>query len=166
MKTSAFQVAERFCNRVKEIPGEKNHPLVVYMLQLAAGSGWPNCDEIPWCSAFVYFIAFTLDMVRPSEKCLRARSWLRVGHGISVDRAEVGNDIVILKRGTGRQPGPEVLDAKGHVGFFAGRDDCHVLVLGGNQDNAVNISRYPAARILGIRRLYLNHKEVTCNASL
>ena len=162
---SAFAVAERFCGRIREIPGKKDHPLVLYMLQLAAGSDWPDCDEIPWCSAFVYFVAFVLDLERPGRHGLRARSWLQVGRAVSEHQARPGDDIVILKRGDGHQPGPEILDAKGHVGFYAGREDCHVLVLGGNQDNAVNISRYPAVRILSIRRLSSKQKEVTCHAN-
>jgi hypothetical protein len=59
----------------------------------------------------------------------------------------------VLKRGGGRQPGPEVLNAPGHVGFYAGTEGSKVLVLGGNQSDEVNISRYPKNRILGIRHL-------------
>jgi len=154
MKITAYDLAKRFDGKIKEIPGADDHPLVVFMLQLAARSRWPDADEIPWCSAFVYFIAFLLDLRRPHEKGLRARSWLLVGDRINLLSAERGNDIVVLKRGGGNQPGPDVVNAKGHVGFLDKFDGGDVLVLGGNQSNAVNVSRYPIEKILSIQRLY------------
>jgi len=77
---------------------------------------------------------------------------------VYVGDARVGFDVVILKRGSGDQPGPEVIKAPGHVGFFAGLDPAidtfeNVLVLGGNQGNTVSVRPYPKDRLLGIRRL-------------
>jgi hypothetical protein len=60
---------------------------------------------------------------------------------------------VIFKRRTGSQPGPEVIDAPGHVGFFAGVDGTKILVLGGNQSDSVSIGSYPKNTLLGVRRL-------------
>jgi hypothetical protein len=78
-----------------------------------------------------------------------------VGEPIVVSQlAVVGFDVVVLKRGSGNQPGPEVIKAPGHVGFFAGLNTTHVAMLGGNQSDSVNISFYDTDRILGIRRLY------------
>ena len=75
--------------------------------------------------------------------------------GINQRLSEQGYDVVVLKRGGENQPGPEVLDAPGHVGLFAAttckRDK--VYMLSGNQNNAVTIAPYPAERILGIRRI-------------
>ena len=68
------------------------------------------------------------------------------------DSPQIG-DIVVLRRGTGPQPGPEDTTAPGHVGLFAGYEGGNVLVLGGNQGDEVNISRYDRGRILGIRRI-------------
>ncbi len=72
---------------------------------------------------------------------------------MSLDAAEVGFDVVVFKRGPGDQPGPEVIEAPGHVGFLAGQEEKHVLVLGGNQADSVCVSRYPATDVLGVRRL-------------
>ena len=84
-----------------------------------------------------------------------ARSWLEVGMGIDLDAAFPGFDVVILQRGKSPQPGPEVTNAPGHVGFFAGlsTDGGLVELLGGNQSDQVKISRYPVDRVLGVRRL-------------
>ena len=64
-----------------------------------------------------------------------------------------GFDVVIFKRGPNPQPGPEVVNAPGHVGFFAALEGETVWVLGGNQSDTVKISGYPANDVLGVRRL-------------
>ena len=146
---TAFDLAQRFIG-VKEIAGTASNPQVLAMLQLDAS--WPKGDDVPWCSAFANYIAWLLRL--PRSKSLMARSWLQVGTPIKIEEADAGNDIVILKRGGGDQPGPEVISAPGHVGFFAGIEHDRVLLLGGNQGDAVNISGFPVSRIIGVRRLF------------
>ncbi len=146
-KEHAFDLAQRFTS-IKEVGGNVDNPQIMAMLRL--DMKWPSHDEVPWCSAFVNYICFLCR--HPRSKDLRARSWLRVGKGIQLDQAEAG-DIVIIKRGKGDQPGPEVTDAPGHVGFYAGRSDGLIEILGGNQSDTVKISRYSASRLLGVRRL-------------
>lgn len=63
------------------------------------------------------------------------------------------NTVVIFTRGSGKQPGPEVIAAPGHVAFLVSWDDDTVTVLGGNQGDKVSIKTYPRRRILGVRRL-------------
>jgi uncharacterized protein (TIGR02594 family) len=125
-----------------------NHQIMA-MLHLDAA--WPSADEVPWCSAFVNYVCWLYGTERTEN--LRARSWLLVGRKIELHDAVVGFDIVILKRGGEDQPGPEVINAQGHVGFFVGADKDFVSVHGGNQSDSVNISRYPISQILGIRRV-------------
>lgn len=150
IELTAFDLAQRFVG-IKEIDGKVSNPQILTMLQL--DDKWPEDDSVPWCSAFVNYVAWLLRL--PRSKSLRARSWLLVGQPIVVsDLATVGFDIVILKRGGGSQPGPEVINAPGHVGFFAGLNSDHIALLGGNQSNSVNISCYEIKRVLGIRRLY------------
>lgn len=147
---TAFDRAQRFVGIVLERPGNQDHPLIQWWLSLC-GFGLDAHDEIPWCSAFVNGMAWDLRLAR--SKSAAARSWLRVGHAIELDRARVGFDVVVLQRGEGTQPGPEVVAAPGHVGFFAGASDGLVQVLGGNQGNAVSVAPFKAGRVLGIRRL-------------
>ena len=94
------------------------------------------------------------------SKSLMARSWLNVGYAIDIDAAEVGWDIVIFKRGSGAQPGPNVINAPGHVGFYAGMNGTKVQVLGGNQGDAVSIKGYSKSRILGVRRIRSPQKVI------
>jgi hypothetical protein len=90
----------------------------------------------------------------PRSKNLRARSWLKVGRVIRLEDALPYNDVVILSRGENPPPA-DVINAPGHVGFYAGQEQekDSVLMLGGNQNNEVNISPYAVNRILGVRRL-------------
>jgi uncharacterized protein (TIGR02594 family) len=147
IEITAFDLAQRFVG-VKETAGAASNPQVLAMLRL--DEAWPEGDDVPWCSAFMNYIAWLLRL--PRSKSLMARSWLSVGQSVTPDQAEVGFDVVVLKRGSDG-PGPEVLDAPGHVGLFAGLEGGEILVLGGNQADAVNVARFPLNRLLGIRRL-------------
>lgn len=144
---TAYDLAARFIG-TKEAAGVTDNPLVLAMLRL--DQPWPERDEVPWCSAFVNFVCWLIRL--PRSKSLAARSWLTVGIPIPLSAAQPGFDIVVLTRaGASRDPdapGP------GHVGFFAGLEaDGTVLVLGGNQSNAVSLARFWSEDVLGVRRL-------------
>jgi len=148
IEVSAYDIAQRFVG-TKEVLGATSNPQVLAMLRLDESSAID--DAVPWCSAFINYVAWLLRL--PRSKSLLARSWLTVGEVISLEEAEPGFDVAIFKRGSGKQPGPEVIDAPGHVGFFAGIDGQKILVLGGNQANCVSISTQQKADLLGVRRL-------------
>lgn len=149
MQVTAFDVARRFLGTT-EVPGPRVNPVILAMLRLEDGSIVD--DATAWCSAFVNFVAWLLDL--PRSKSLAARSWLRIGAPVAIADARVGFDVVVLQRGNAPQPGADMLDAPGHVGFFAGLDGDTVRVLGGNQGDAVTEARFPVARVLGVRRLW------------
>lgn len=130
---------------VLEQPGpNQNHPRILAMhahCRLHA-----TTDEVPWCSAAV---STWLDEAgRESTKSARARSYLN--WGIHLPDPAFGC-IVVLKRGRGRQPGPEVLDAPGHVGLLIDVIGDDVVVLGGNQSDSVCERPYKIERVLGYR---------------
>ena len=148
IETSAFEIGQRFVG-TEEVRGIKDNPMILAMLKL--DGDWPEHDEVPWCSAFVNYICWLLRL--PRSKSLRARSWLEVGRQIDLDDARVDCDIVILRRGDEPQPGPEVINAPGHVGFYSGHDETYVRLLGGNQGDSVSVRSYRKERLLGVRRL-------------
>ena len=148
IELTAFDLAQRFVG-ITEAPGSATNPHVLAMLRL--DTAWPKGDHVAWCSAFMNYIAWLLRL--PRSKSLRARSWLLVGSAVPLDEAEAAFDVVILKRSGSNQPGPGVIKAPGHVGLFAGREGNSVLVLGGNQADAVNVKPFSKRRVLGIRRL-------------
>jgi uncharacterized protein (TIGR02594 family) len=155
MNVTAFDIAQRFTG-VRELPGQLRNPQIMAMLQL--DSKWPEDDSVPWCSAFVNYIAWILRL--PRSKNLAARSWLSVGMPILGKDCKVGYDVVILKRRPD-DPGPANVSSAGHVGFYGAFDlypptqpGAHIYVLGGNQGDSVSIAPFDVDLILGIRRLY------------
>ena len=149
MNITAFDIAQRYIG-IDEVPGKESNPAILAMLKL--DGDWPQDDKVPWCSAFINHVCWLLRL--PRSKSLRARSWLNVGYAIELHEAKPGFDVVILRRGEMPQPGPEVIKAPGHVGFFAGYSVGGIELLGGNQGDTVKVSRYDAKRVLGIRRLH------------
>jgi uncharacterized protein (TIGR02594 family) len=105
--TSAYALASRFIG-TREISGSMDNPQIMAMLKL--DNSWPANDEVPWCSAFVNYIAWLLAL--PRSKALNARSWLRIGEPILLRDARSESDVIIISRGND--------PAAGHVGFFAG----------------------------------------------
>lgn len=148
MNITLYDLAQRFVG-LRETAGPKDNGFIVWAHSLC---GLDTSDETPWCSAFVNALAWIMRL--PRSKSAAARSWLNVGMPIEIEKAEPGYDVVVLKRGTGPQPGPEIVNAPGHVGLFAGVDQAFVLVLGGNQGDQVSIARFPIANVLGVRRLW------------
>lgn len=142
MQITLYDIAQRFVG-LKEAPGVGSNPAVLAMLHLDAE--WPTGDEVPWCSAFVNYCAWLLRL--PRSKSLAARSWLGVGTPVPLEKAEAAFDVCVFWRGSKDA-------ATGHVGIYAGREAGRVLVLGGNQGDAVCVAPYPKDRLLGVRRLY------------
>ncbi len=138
MPLTCYDIAQRFVG-VKETAGATSTPIILAMLRL--DQTWPDDDQIAWCSAFVSWVAWLLRL--PRSKSLAARSWLHVGRPTPLAEALIGDDVVVLRRGAG-----------GHVGFYAGRDrDGAILILGGNQGDAVTIAAFPEDRLLSVQRL-------------
>lgn len=158
--TSGCTIARQFMG-IREVRGNIDNPQIMAMLKLDAN--WPKHDEVPYCSAFVNYVCFLGGLERTYS--LRARSWLKVGEVISLHQAvPEEEDIVILKRGGTNEPGPDVIEAPGHVGFYVGILGGRIMVLGGNQNDEVNISSYSQDRLLGVRRLRQVVKPIGLNA--
>lgn len=147
MEVTLYDIALRFVG-MKEVAGNVSNPMILAMLKL--DQPWPEGDEVHWCSAALNWWAWLLRL--PRSKSLQARSWLNVGKPIELSQAKVGFDIVVLYRG-------DINGTQGHVGLFAGREcengiSGRVLLLGGNQGDAVSIAPFSIQSILGVRRLY------------
>ncbi len=109
----------------------------------SVGHTWVKTDQIAWCSSFINWVAKTAGY--EYTKKLNARSWLDIGTEVSEDDWSLG-DVVILWRGSKNS-------WQGHCSIYIRETETHVYLLGGNQTNTVNISKYPKSRILGVRRL-------------
>lgn len=149
IELTGYSLARRYLG-VQEIAGSLHNEQILAMLRLDAR--WPQADEVPWCSAFVNWIAWHLGVERSFS--LRARSWLKVGLPIPLEQAEAGFDLAIFMTQF-NDPGPGTIEATGHVGWFGSWDHRNgkIWCLGGNQGNAVSLAPYDAKLLLGIRRL-------------
>ena len=72
IKITAYKLAERFIG-MKEVAGAVHNPQILAMLKL--DNAWPVSDEVPWCSAFVNYIAWPamsqLKLVKKQEYGLK-----------------------------------------------------------------------------------------------
>lgn len=102
---------------------------------------WIDPREIPWCGAFVATCMRKWDAnIELPGNPLGARAWS--GFGVYC-RPQFG---AVLTFWRGKPSG-----WKGHVGFYYGEDETAYHVLGGNQSNAVTITRVSKKRFLESR---------------
>lgn len=114
---------------IKEFPGERHNPRIVEYHKSCDLKA--KTDEIAWCSAFVNwcFMKSGMDFRTRSAAAISWREW-----GNETNEPRVGDIVVFRRVGS---------SWRGHVGFFVGQDEKNVLVLGGNQGNAVSFQWYP-----------------------
>lgn len=124
-----------------EIKGSRHDPDIVRFFA-EVGHDWVKDDETAWCAAFVGAMLERAEL--PSTRKLNARSYLEWGEEVSVDDAQEG-DLCVFWRGS-----PDA--ATGHVGFYVSHGSSQIIVLGGNQGNAVSIAPYDRRRLLSVRR--------------
>jgi uncharacterized protein (TIGR02594 family) len=132
----AYLIAARRDIGVREIKGPKHSGRILEMLiRLRA---WWSDDETPWCGVAV--AAWLSEAGYPIPKhYYRALAWSDYGQQLG---APCHGAIAVLTRKGG-----------GHVGLVTGvtPDLSHVRLLGGNQNDAVNESWFPASRITAYR---------------
>ena len=97
-------------------------------------------DEVPWCAAFVGAVLARCGVQGTGS--LLARSYESWGRPVRLEEAQPG-DVVVLSRGAPWQ---------GHVAFYDRVDGDKIYLLGGNQGNQVNVTAYPVARVVAVRR--------------
>lgn len=124
---------------VKEIPGPQSNSLILGWAQKLGGwvAGWYKNDDIPWCGLFMAEVCRRADLPVVREP-LKAASWAGWGEGV---RRPMLGDVLVFVR-----------DGGGHVGIYVGEDDAAYHVLGGNQGNAVSITRIMKNRLQAARR--------------
>jgi uncharacterized protein (TIGR02594 family) len=98
-------------------------------------------DEIPWCGLF---LAHCIGAALPDEPLpanpLGARNWLKFG----VEVAPQIGAVMVFWRGS-------MQSWSGHVALYWAEDEDHYHILGGNQSDAVSITKIAKSRFLGAR---------------
>lgn len=119
----------------KEVKGPKHNPLILQMWKDIKRGGIKD-DETPWCAAFVGAVLERVGI--KSTRFESASSYL--GWGQHQLQPALGS-LAVFKR-----------DGGGHVGFVVGETPSgDLLLLGGNQSDAVNIRAFPRYRVSGYR---------------
>ncbi|WP_323065980.1 TIGR02594 family protein [Aeromonas jandaei] len=120
---------------VAEVKGAAHNPVIVQFWKDIRRGGIRD-DETPWCAAFVGAMLERCGI--QSSRFESAKSYLSWGE--QLDRPVYGC-VVVFSR-----------DGGGHVGFVVGKDKAgNLLVLGGNQGDAVNVKAFPLSRVTGYR---------------
>lgn len=126
-----------------ESPGSKNNPAILAWAKEVGGdvSGVYSADSIPWCGLFMAVVAKRAGKDIPKSP-LWALSWANFGK--PAPRAMLG-DVLAFKRNGG-----------GHVALYVGEDSAGYHCLGGNQSDAVTITRIAKSRLHAARRPLYN----------
>lgn len=120
---------------LKEIKGPSHNPLILQFWKDIRRSGIQD-DETPWCAAFTGAMLERAGI--RSTRFESAKSYLDWGTEL---KAPLYGCVVV----SGRQGG-------GHVGFVVGeKQNGDLMVLGGNQGDAVSICAFSRDRVLGYR---------------
>lgn len=126
--------ARRFIGE-REIKGKENNPLIVQWWKDIKRGGIKD-DETPWCAAFAGAMLERAGI--RSTRFESAKSYLDWGTEL---KEPVYGCVVVFTRTGG-----------GHVGFVVGRSySGDLLVLGGNQNDAVSIAAFSPSRVSGYR---------------
>lgn len=127
-------VAARKYLGLKEVVGSGNNPEIVAMW---VKLGLPFRDDAtPWCAGFVGFVFESAGIHSTrSGLALSYSNW-----GVPLKSPAVGCVVTFTRVGGG------------HVGFIVGKDQSgNLMVLGGNQSDAVNIKPFAPARATSFR---------------
>ncbi len=120
---------------LRELPGAPTAPKIAAWLQ-KLGAWWSD-DATPWCGTACAAWMQAAGHAIPKH-WYRARGWLEWGTALA---APAVGAIVVFERTGG-----------GHVGIVVGKDQAgRLLVLGGNQGDAVSIAPFDMARVIGYR---------------
>ena len=121
----------------RERQGGQDNPRIIALYR-DAGHGEIGHDETAWCAAFAG--ACLARAGHKNSGSLMARSYLNWGEALSVGRTGA---VAILSRGSD--------PSLGHVGFLIGENGDDIILLGGNQGDAVSVAAFPRSRLVGLR---------------
>lgn len=136
----AWLAAARAQLGTREVPGPTHNNKLLAFLNSASkfnGVVWRD-DEMPWCGGFVA-ACLNAAGVEPVKIAARAKSWATWGANLRRSHLAPGAVLVFERQGGG------------HVGFYVGEDAGAYHVLGGNQGNAVSITRIAKDRCVAAR---------------
>ena len=131
-----------------EIDGSRDNPRIVEYFDATTLNA--TDDEVPWCAAFANFVLKSSGIAGTnSAMALSFKYW-----GRETKKPAYG-DLVLFSHGNGR----------GHVGFYVGTSKGRVSVLGGNQNDSVNITQFDARTVYMYRTPLTGWRSTTIMAA-
>jgi len=115
---------------------EKKNPEIVRQYHRSAGLNLSAHEA--WCGSFANYVVNRAGFQGPANPA-RAKNWEAWGN--ATDKPAPGCVVLVERNaGSGR-----------HVSFFVKEDANNVYLLGGNQSNSVQVSKYPKSKLVGYR---------------
>lgn len=127
----------------REVPGGANNPAIMTwanklgarVLGIAYGG-----DHVPWCGLFAAWCVHNAG-IAPPRIAIRAKAWATWGMPLSLAGVPPLGAVAVFERKGG-----------GHVGFVTGYTlSGDLIILGGNQGDAVNERRFTRDRLIALR---------------
>lgn len=140
MTSPAWIKTARSLIGTREIPGARSNPTILgwaKALGRKVGIAFTD-DDTPWCGLFVGHV-MSVNGYTPPDILVRASEWSKFGVGVPAGLKPFGAIAVFTRKGGG------------HVGFIVGQDATTLHILGGNQSNAVNVTRIAKDRLTSVR---------------
>ena len=126
----------------KEVPGAKSNPKIIEWAKKVTarfkgvlGMNYTD-DATPWCGLWMAYV-MSENNIKPASIAVRASSWAT--WGTKLEKGCPGAILVFTRTGGG------------HVGLYVSEDDNYYHVLGGNQSDAVSITKIAKSRCSAIR---------------
>lgn len=139
IKVAPWLATMRALTGTTEAPGSKDNPFIVEMAHeivrrfpdLKGNVGWYNHDSIPWCGLAMAY-AFAVNGIKPSKAPLSALDWASWGQALKVPTPGA---VLVYSRTGG-----------GHVTLYESEDANYYYCRGGNQSDALNITKIAKSR--------------------
>lgn len=123
---------------VSEVSGAKSNPRILDYRRAGKTPLGGDDGAVPWCAIFVNAMLESAGV--PGSGSAMARSYVK-HPGFHKLAAPMLGCIAVKSSNRG--------SASGHVGFYVGEDGLFVYLLGGNQNDQVNISAFKKAEFVG-----------------
>jgi uncharacterized protein (TIGR02594 family) len=139
LKVAPWLSTMRALTGTTEAPGSKDNPFIIEMAHeivrrypdLKGNVGWYNHDSIPWCGLGMGYV-MAVNGIRPCDAPLSALAWASWGQKLS---APTPGAVLVYSRTGG-----------GHVTLYESEDANYYYCRGGNQSDALNVTKIPKSR--------------------
>jgi len=132
----------------KEVPGSGDNPRIVEYHKFSTRDDLIGmADSVPWCASFICWVLEKVGLKSTNSK--RARSFEDLGEHVSIEDFLPGDILVFYRNGLASGQGHVTIGLKITKSCFGDKAYC----LGGNQSDAVNVTKYPLNKLTAIRRV-------------